>query len=856
MAALLGRMGAWLRQRWRNITVFREDNFFALRHFLAGQSRTALGVNIGFNLACKAARVCKRTLRRLRGNVPQKPTGLATLPRCDERVPPLRGHCALIAETSVPQCLHYRVKERTAQLRHLGWSVRECSWCDFDAAVQALQLASFVIFYRVPMLGGVPALYAEARRLGLPIIFDIDDLIFDRKLYAEYLRDQSLDAVEINGLLDLADLYRKSLDAADILMTSTATLAELMPGPDRDDTCFVVHNSLARSLENMAQSLHGRTPRQDGEIRLFYGSGSRTHDVDFALIADTLLEALREDERLHLYLHGYLKLSQGFEDCAHRVHRIAFLDKKTYYRVIADYDIALVPLEKTLFNDAKSNIKYQEASIFGLPSIVSPGADFLEAVTDGVDGCIAHTPEQWRDALRKLAASPELRVDMGEKARQNVLARYAARHVAEKELRRVLPVLPAADKPRVLLVNVLFGKNSFGGATMVVEESASQLQQQGFEVYVFSTLCVDGIASQGLARYGWNGSTVIAANVSLRDGDSTPPGMARLFRQALRAVQPGIVHFHCIQSMGLGMLRECQRASIPYVITMHDAWWICPRQFMMDKSNTYCAQAIVRPEFCHQRCGLSDKEIYSRQMRMREAVSKAEAVLTPSSFYTDFVRRNFPHDAHKVQVNRNGIQQPEGFCRSRTSGPIRLGFLGGKTTHKGYFFLAEALRALGRTDFELVLVDVHAAFGQGAMTSGEDKTLWQGLPVRILPFVSHEAIDTVYAQMDVLLFPSLWDESFGLTVREAIVRDVFVVAAECGGPSEAIVHGENGFLFPKGDRQAFQALLQHILDAQEAHKAYRTSNRGDVIDVAAQTRELAALYHHVLRPGVASCTDG
>lgn len=78
------------------------------------------------------------------------------------------------------------------------------------------------------------------------------------------------------------------------------------------------------------------------------------------------------------------------------------------------------------FNDAKSNIKYQEASLFGIPSILSPAAEFTDAVTEGRDGFIARTPEEWRDKILLLAACPALREHMGQKARQNVLTRYAA----------------------------------------------------------------------------------------------------------------------------------------------------------------------------------------------------------------------------------------------------------------------------------------------------------------------------------------------------------------------------------------------------------------------------------------------
>lgn len=849
-----------LYKRFKHAFSYREENFTGLRYFLQRKQASARLANFFFNAACKGAKVALRTARRFKKSshifaMPAQPKS-AGLPGCPAGLY-LRETCALIAETSLPQCRHYRVTEREEQLRHLGWEVQTCDWREPQAAKSILQLASYVLFYRVPMLGHVPQLFSEARRLGLPILFDIDDLIFDRNLYREHLLGQRLPPHEVKGLLEGADLYREAILASDILLGSTEMLRQLLQDvwaeralpsatPAMRNPCFTVHNSIADTLADFARHLSPKEAHGD-EVRMFYGSGTNTHDADFALIADGLREALERDEHLRLYLHGDLELPVQLSPLADRISRISFLDKDTYYRVISDYDIALMPLTQSKFNDAKSNIKYQEASVFRIPSVASPAADFCEAITDGVNGFIARTPDEWRDKILQLASNPALRDSMGTQARRNVLKRYACPAVAVNELLPALPERKKSTGNRLLLVNILFGLNSCGGATMVVEDTARELSRQGFEVFVFTTLHTSGVPVNNLVRYGWNDSSVIAVN-SIPGESEQEDGtkIADIFQKTLNAVQPDLVHFHCIQGLGLGLLHRCRETGTPYLITMHDAWWICPRQFMLDNAGSYCAQDFVDPENCCKRCGYTDEEIYRRRSRMREIVSRAASIFTPSDFYTGFVRRNFPR-CGTVQTNRNGVRRPSSSRPPRKAGPIRFGYLGGKALHKGYFFLAQTLRALGRTDFELLLVDVHTALGKGAMAGKEDKALWRGLDVRILPFVSHESIDSVYAQMDVLLFPSLWDESFGLTVREAMLRDIFVVAADCGGPREAIVHGENGLLFPKGDREIFSRHLHHILDNKDAFTSYRTTNFGDVIGVENQARELAAAYQNIVR---------
>ena len=81
-----------LREKLRNAFSFREDNHARLGLFLRRGHLPARLANFAFNAVCKAARDVRRVTRR------------------QERPPAQAGVCALIAELSLPQCLHYRVR--------------------------------------------------------------------------------------------------------------------------------------------------------------------------------------------------------------------------------------------------------------------------------------------------------------------------------------------------------------------------------------------------------------------------------------------------------------------------------------------------------------------------------------------------------------------------------------------------------------------------------------------------------------------------------------------------------------------------------------------------------------------------
>ena len=57
-------------------------------------------------------------------------------------------------------------------------------------------------------------------------------------------------------------------------------------------------------------------------------------------------------------------------------------------------------------------------------------------------------------------------------------------------------------------------------------------------------------------------------------------------------------------------------------------------------------------------------------------------------------------------------------------------------------------------------------------------------------------MDEFFNSIDVLLYPTQSKESFGLTVREALIRNVWVITSDAGGAVEDIIPGENGFIIP------------------------------------------------------------
>jgi glycosyltransferase involved in cell wall biosynthesis len=69
--------------------------------------------------------------------------------------------------------------------------------------------------------------------------------------------------------------------------------------------------------------------------------------------------------------------------------------------------------------------------------------------------------------------------------------------------------------------------------------------------------------------------------------------------------------------------------------------------------------------------------------------------------------------------------------------------------------------------------------------------------------VSRDRLYALYAAADVVALPTLWDEPFGRAPLEAGTVSKPVVAYASGGLVETVTDGDNGFLIPTGQRDAF-----------------------------------------------------
>lgn len=152
------------------------------------------------------------------------------------------------------------------------------------------------------------------------------------------------------------------------------------------------------------------------------------------------------------------------------------------------------------------------------------------------------------------------------------------------------------------------------------------------------------------------------------------------------------------------------------------------------------------------------------------------------------------------------------LCRgSDGQEPLRVGYCGLLMASKGVHRLLEAAASLRQQGTNVQLLIAGKAFSIEYQQQLQRFAQTAGLHnhVNWLGFLEPELLSTFYGKLDLLVFPSIYPESFGMVVAEAMAHGVVPISTGVGGAFEVITHGRNGWLIEPDDAVSLASALRH-----------------------------------------------
>ncbi len=195
-------------------------------------------------------------------------------------------------------------------------------------------------------------------------------------------------------------------------------------------------------------------------------------------------------------------------------------------------------------------------------------------------------------------------------------------------------------------------------------------------------------------------------------------------------------------------------------------------------------------------------------------------IIVPSQNTLESMIKDARVSLSKVEIIQLGVEIPD--IKPKTHSNFVIGNVSRLTEEKGQSYLIKAMPQLLKKipNAELILIG-----------DGPSKESYKNLTDRLdlkknvifLGFV--EDVQSYYDEMDVFVFPTIWDmEGFGLVVVEAMMHKLPVIASDIGPVPEIIIDDDTGFLVNPKDEEDLVNKITHLY--RNPGKMKRMGERG------------------------------
>ena len=274
------------------------------------------------------------------------------------------------------------------------------------------------------------------------------------------------------------------------------------------------------------------------------------------------------------------------------------------------------------------------------------------------------------------------------------------------------------------------------------------------------------------------------------------------------------------------------------VFWAHDHDLYCPRRHYytpFGRRNCHRAYSFCRCALCSRLSAPHNwKHLRNDHGKLLRELSGHHAVTLSSFMRQNLLRNGFGSD--RIHVIGPVIEAPAAAspCPAADE-PLKILFLGQLIRGKGGDLLLEALQKL-KIDWRAKIVG-----------DGNDRAMLpdlarrMGLEPRInfTSWITDPA--TVLNECDVLVFPSRWQEPFGLSGAEAAACGKPVVAFDVGGVREWLADGVSGFVVPEKDTAAMAEKLELLYRDPELRSRMGAAGRELVAERFAPGRFIARI---------------
>lgn len=420
----------------------------------------------------------------------------------------------------LPHPSRYRVTHQKEQLLASNVVCNEVFY--EDLTLDLLKNYRVFIFFRCPYTDTIGEFIESAKEMNKTVLYDIDDLVIDTKYTDQVKYLKTISEEERKNYNDGVNRMQRTLKLCDAAITTTERLAHELQNYvpevfinrntasdrmvelsekavyERDILPYIPQNQLNSKDLNKQSKCIRLLRNRENKIRLGYFSGSITHNDDFKMILPVIERIMEEYENVELHIVGELDIPESLILYKNRIITRPFVNWEQLPKLISSVDINLVPLENTIFNEAKSENKWIEAALVKVVTIASNIGAFQRMVEHNMTGLLCNNSEEWYVNLKLLIEDKNKRKLLAEQAYTYVKRKcttvYTAypllKYIKSKMHPNIAFVLPSTQISGGIMVALTHGKilKEYGFDVLFINEDIGQkhLVKDGIEFPVIS----------------------------------------------------------------------------------------------------------------------------------------------------------------------------------------------------------------------------------------------------------------------------------------------------------------------------------------------------------------------------------
>lgn len=308
---------------------------------------------------------------------------------------------------------------------------------EYEKIVALLPKISLLILTRVKWTLPLEWLVARAKAEGVPVLFDVDDCVFDlnaikvltNTLAVDFGYEQAYDF----WFADIARIQQAAA-LAEGFITTNNYLGERLKEKFGFDYQLIPNSLNLEQLQVSETLLKQKEQRKSKKpFTIGYFSGTPSHINDFLVVYKELCELLKKYDDICLEVVGFMEFPKEMQPLIEsgRVRFTPLVDFIELQRLIAQVDVNIVPLVENSFTNCKSELKYFEAAAVNVVTVATPIYSYKTSIKNGENGFLCRSGE-WLPTLESLYLEKVDTKTICENARKDALTRYCGQKFIEQ----------------------------------------------------------------------------------------------------------------------------------------------------------------------------------------------------------------------------------------------------------------------------------------------------------------------------------------------------------------------------------------------------------------------------------------